>query len=81
MAIWRAVVIRGLVSTGTRALAQEPVKVPIQIPSLSSAVNAFALARFLRGVQTLDGQSQLPARVVLCRSIRQPVSANRLTSC
>jgi NitT/TauT family transport system substrate-binding protein len=45
MAIWRRVVAGSLLLIGSSAVAQELVKVPVQIPSISPAVSAFALAR------------------------------------
>ena len=45
MAIWLKFVASSLLLIGSTAVAQELVKVPVQIPSISPAVSAFALAR------------------------------------
>ena len=45
MAIWRKFVACSLLLIASSAVAQELVKVPVQIPSISPAVGAFALAR------------------------------------
>jgi len=45
MAIWLKVVAFVLLLTATQSEAQELVKVPVQIPSISPAIGAFALAR------------------------------------
>ena len=45
MAIWRSVLAGSLLLLGSSAVAQDLVKVPVQIPSISPAVSAFALAR------------------------------------
>ena len=45
MAIWRSVLAGSLLLIGSSAVAQDLVKVPVQIPSISPAVSAFALAR------------------------------------
>ena len=45
MAIWRRVLAGSLLLLGSSAVAQDLVKVPVQIPSISPAVSAFALAR------------------------------------
>ena len=45
MAIWRRIVAGSLLLIGSSAVAQDLVKVPVQIPSISPAVSAFALAR------------------------------------
>ena len=64
MAIWRSVVAGSLLLIGSNAVAQELVKVAVQIPSISPAVSAFALARD-RGYYRQEG---LDAQLVLIPS-------------
>src|SRR6266508_5303276 len=45
MAIWLKIVTFALILTGSRSAAQELIKVPVQIPSITPAVTAFAVAR------------------------------------
>jgi NitT/TauT family transport system substrate-binding protein len=45
MAIWLKVVTVALLLTAAQSAAQELVKVPVQIPSISPAISAFAIAR------------------------------------
>jgi len=45
MAIWLKIVTFTLILIGSRSAAQELVKVPVQIPSITPAVTAFAVAR------------------------------------
>ncbi|HEY3166661.1 MAG TPA: ABC transporter substrate-binding protein [Candidatus Binatia bacterium] len=45
MAIWLKIVTFALILAGSRSAAQELVKVPVQIPSITPAVTAFAVAR------------------------------------
>ncbi len=45
MAIWFKFVLGMLLSIASTAMAQELVKVPVQIPAITPAVSAFALAR------------------------------------
>jgi NitT/TauT family transport system substrate-binding protein len=45
MAIWLKLVTVALLLTAAQSAAQELVKVPVQIPSISPAVGAFAIAR------------------------------------
>jgi len=45
MAIWLKIITFALILIGSRSVAQELVKVPVQIPSITPAVTAFAVAR------------------------------------
>ncbi len=45
MAIWLKIITFALILIGSRSVAQELVKVPVQIPSITAAVTAFAVAR------------------------------------
>jgi ABC-type nitrate/sulfonate/bicarbonate transport system substrate-binding protein len=45
MAIWLKIVTLALLLIGSQSAAQELVKVPVQIPSITPAVTAFAVAR------------------------------------
>jgi len=46
MAIWlRIVIVAALLFIGSNSDAQELVKVPVQIPAITPAVTAFAVAR------------------------------------
>jgi ABC-type nitrate/sulfonate/bicarbonate transport system substrate-binding protein len=45
MAFWLKIVTFSLLLIGSRTTAQELVKVPVQIPSISPAISAFAIAR------------------------------------
>ena len=66
MAIWRSVLAGSLLLIGSCAVAQDLVNVPVQIPSISFAVSAFALARD-RGYYRQEG-STLPVDRDYCRS-------------
>ena len=48
MAISLKLLVCIFLSIGSTAMAQELVKAPVQIPAITPAVSAFALARFLR---------------------------------